>query len=184
MGVRGRRKRDLSDEPTLLKDVQSIIDNAIEKGYVKDYEVNIEKVVENEGIILEKDYEMESSKSGSLSMDKEQGKWVIRVNGKHHIKRQRFTIAHEFAHYCLHKDEKGSFVDEEIYFRKDHESSIEYNADVFASEILMPKSLFERAIRVDGIKSIKELSERFNVSTMAITIRAEKLGFKTKSHEK
>ncbi|WP_321413050.1 ImmA/IrrE family metallo-endopeptidase [uncultured Desulfobacter sp.] len=184
MGVKGRRKRDLQDEPTLLKDVQSIIDNAIEKGFVKDYEVDIERIVENEGIILEKDFEMESSKSGSLSKDKKQDKWVIKVNGKHHVKRQRFTIAHEFAHYCLHKDEQGSFVDEEIYFRKDHESSIEYNADVFASEILMPKVLFDKAIKEDNIKKIKELSDKFNVSTMAITIRAEKLGFKTKSHEK
>ena len=184
MGVRGRRKREFPDEPTLLKDVQSIIDNAIEKGFLKNYEVDIEQIVRNEGIILEKDFEMESSKSGSLSKDKKIGKWVIRVNGKHHIKRQRFTIAHEFAHYCLHKDEQGSFVDEEIYFRKDHESSIEYNADVFASEILMPKTLFEKAINEAKIKKIKELSDIFNVSTMAITIRAEKLGFKTKSHEK
>ena len=45
-------------EPTLLKDVQSIIDNAIEKGFVKDYEVDIERIVENEGIILEKDFEI------------------------------------------------------------------------------------------------------------------------------
>lgn len=183
MGVKGRRKRDFKDEPTLLKDVQSIIDNAIDKGYIGGYEVDIEKIVKSEGIILEKDFEMESSKSGSLSMDKELGKWVIRVNGKHHIKRQRFTIAHEFAHYCLHKDEQGSFVDEEIYFRKDHESSIEYNADLFASEILMPRSLFVKAIKEDKIKKIKELSDKFNVSTMAITIRAENLGFKTKSHE-
>ena len=184
MGVKGRRKRDLSDEPTLLKDVQSIIDNAIEKGYVRDYEVDIEQIVKSEGILLEKDFEMDSSQSGSLSKDKKLGTWIIKVNGKHHVKRQRFTIAHEFAHYCLHKDEQGSFVDEEIYFRKDHESSIEYNADEFASQILMPQTLFEKAINEDKIKKIKELSDVFNVSTMAITLRAEKLGFKTKSHEK
>ncbi len=184
MGVKGRRRRDFQDEPTLLNDIDSIIDEAKEKGFIIDYEVDIERIVENQGIKLVRDYDMESSMSGMLTKDKTLDLWVITVNGKHHIKRQRFTIAHEFAHFCLHKDEKGSFVDEEIYFRKDHESSIEFNADRFASEILMPKNLFIKAVTKDNIKKIKELSDRFNVSTMAITLRAEKLDFKTKSHEK
>ena len=28
---------------------------------------------------------------------------VIGVNSAHHINRQRFTIAHELGHFCLHK---------------------------------------------------------------------------------
>ena len=167
-----------------MQDVESIIEKAKKNGFITGYEINIEEIVKGEGINLVKDHDMESSRSGILKMDKNSGKWVIIVNGKHHIKRQRFTIAHEFAHYCLHKDEQGTFVDEEIYFRKDHENSIEYNADSFASELLMPKYLFEKAVKVDGIKKIKELSEKFNVSTMAVIIRAEKLDFKTKTHEK
>lgn len=185
MGIKGqRRKRNFNDEPTLLQDVQSIIEKAKEDGYINEYEVDIEKIIKEQGIDLIRDNEMESSMSGSLRKDKELDRWIIRVNGKHHIKRQRFTMAHEFAHFCLHKDEQGSFVDEEIYFRKDHDSSIEYNADAFASEILMPEDLFRKAVDIDKVKKIKELAELFNVSTAAINIRAEKLGFKTKSHEK
>ncbi len=182
MGVKGRRSRKLTDEPTLLSDVQSIINNAIDKGYVENYTVDIEKIVKDKGIILKKDTELSSSVSGYLKMiDKN---WVIGVNAKHHPKRQRFTIAHEFAHYCLHKDDRGSFIDEEIYFRKSNDSSIEFNADRFASEILMPEYLFRDAIITNRITKINELAEKFNVSVLAIEHRAKNLNFKTKSNEK
>ena len=182
MSVKGRRSRKLTDEPTLLSDVQSIIDNAIGKGFIEEYNVDIEKIVKDKGIILKKDNELSSSVSGYLKMiDK---KWIIGVNAKHHPKRQRFTIAHEFAHYCLHKDDRGSFIDEEIYFRKSNDSSIEFNADRFASEILMPEDLFKDAIVTKGITKIKELSNIFNVSVMAIELRAKFLNFKTKTDEK
>lgn len=183
MGVKGRRKVLREDEPTSLKDVESILEMAQKEGYIDNYEVNIEEIIKsNDEIVLVKDSEMEPSMSGSLSKDKELGKWVIKVNAKHHVKRQRFTMAHEFAHYILHKDDQGKFVDEEIYFRKDHSSPIEYNADTFAAELLMPHDAFKRAISEDGIKKINELAGLFNVSKAAITIRAAKLGFKTKTH--
>lgn len=184
MGIKGdRRKRSFDDEPTLHKDVESILEVAKKNGYINDFEVDIEKIVLENGINLIKDDSMESSMSGSLSKDKKRNVWVIKVNAKHHKKRQRFTIAHEFAHYILHKDDQGTFVDEEIYFRKDHSSAIEYNADRFASELLIPEELFKTAVN-KGIKKISELSDLFNVSSAAISMRAEKLGFKTKSNER
>lgn len=184
MGVKGkRRKVKLEGEPTLLKDINSILNTAQEKGFISKHEVDIEKIIKNEGIELIKDTEMESSLSGSLYKDKDKNNWVIKVNAKHHKKRQRFTMAHEFAHYCLHKDASGTFVDEEVYFRKYHVSSIEYNADSFASEILMPENKFKNAIELENIKSIKTLSDMFNVSTSAILIRAKNLGYKTKKDE-
>ena len=185
MGVKGRRKILLKDEPTSLKDVESVLNMAREQGFINHYEVDIEEIVKShDELILEKDPNMEASMSGSLSKNKISNKWVIKINAKHHIKRQRFTMAHEFAHYILHKDDQGKFVDEEIYFRKDHDSPIEYNADLFAAKLLMPEDLFRQAINEDGVKKISELSELFNISKAAIAIRAEKLGFKTTAHEK
>lgn len=182
MGVKGRRNIKVIDEPSLIGDVDSIINSAIDKGFINGYEVDIEKIVAEKGILLKKDKDMPASMSGSLS--KTNDKWVIKVNANHHPKRQRFTIAHEFAHFCLHADDRVSFVDEEIYFRKSNDNSIEFNADRFASELLMPKELFIKAVKVDGIKKIKDLADCFNVSKMAIELRAEKLEFITKSDEK
>ena len=183
MGVKGHRKKHLNDEPTILNDVNSIIEDAKKKGLVKDYEVNIEEIVKNNGIILMKDPEMDASMSGILSKDKKKNQWVITVNAKHHIRRQRYTIAHEFAHYCLHKDERGSFVDETIYFRKANDTPIEFKADEFAAELLMPTELFKKAIDIDKIKKITDLADRFNVSRIAIEKRAKNLNYKFKSHE-
>ena len=185
MGVKGRRNINPPGESAFLLDVSAIINDAYNKGYIQDYNVDIEAIVKaSEDLILEKDFDMESSMSGSLTKDRVSNKWVIKVNAKHHIKRQRFTIAHEFAHYTLHKDSKGSFVDEEIYFRKSSDSAIEYSADKFAAELLMPEDLFRKAIIEKGITKVKELSEIFNVSPFAIEIRAKSLNYKTKSNER
>lgn len=183
MGVKGRRIKQLDDEPTVLNSVKAIIEKAKDSGFIEDYEVDIEKIIESQGIILEKDQNMDSSLSGVLSKDKESNKWEIRVNAKHHIRRQRYTMAHEFAHYCLHKDERGTFVDETVYFRKANDSSIEFNADKFAAELLMPSEYFRKAIENDGIKKIKDLAEKFNVSRIAVEKRAGSLKYKFKSHE-
>ena len=184
MGVKGLRVKNLPDEPKVLNNVQAIIDDAKSKGFINGYEVDIESIVKSKGIILEKDTHMDSAMSGILTKDKEKDRWIIRVNAKHHIKRQRYTIAHEFAHYCLHKDDRGSFVDETIYFRKENNSSIEYNADEFAAELLMPKDLFIEAVKKEGIKKITDLADAFNVSKLAIEYRAQKLDFKIKSNER
>lgn len=177
MGVKGRRIRKFNDEPSLTKGVEGVIKIVKEKCFIKDkYKINIEALINSDSNIeLKFDDEMESSISGSLIKDKENNKWVLRVNSKHHPKRQRFTMAHEYAHFILHKDTRGSFVDEEIFFRKDKSSSIEYNADKFASELLMPEDLFLKAVREDGIKDVKELSNLFEVSAMAVKLRADEL---------
>lgn len=176
MGVKGRRIRKFVDEPPLTKGAEDVIKQIRDKGLIKDYEVNIQKYIEgDEDIDFKLDTEMEPSMSGSLIKDKVSGKWKLRVNAKHHPKRRRFTMAHEYAHYVLHKDERGTFVDEEVYFRKDNNSSIEYNADKFASELLMPQDLFLKAVREEEIRDVKKLSEMFNVSAMAIKLRAEEL---------
>lgn len=185
MGVKGRKKIQLEDEPTSLKDVEDILEMARNEGYINNYEIDIEGIISRDSeLILQKDPDMEPSMSGCLTKNKELNKWVIKVNSKHHVKRQRFTMAYEYAHYILHKDSQGKFVDEEIYFRKDHDSPIEYNADTFAAKLLMPEGLFKKAINEEGIKKISELSDLFNLSKAAIAIRAEKLGFKTKTYEK
>ena len=179
MGVKGKRSLKLSDEPTLLRNIEDIISKAREKGFINNYQVDIKEIVKSHGVILREE-SMPSSLSGYLRFIDQ--KWVIGVNSKHHPKRQRYTIAHEFAHYILHRDDRGEFEDEEIYFRSDKTSSIEFKADEFAGEILMPDDLFRHAIK-NGLKQIEELANAFNVSTLAVKVRAQMLGFKMKANE-
>lgn len=110
--------------------------------------------------------------SGKLQKTNE-GKWVITVNSIHHIKRQRFTLAHELGHYFLHRNRAIEFVDEALY-RSTHMDSMEYEANNFAGALLMPKAVISEFIAKHGA-SAELISEHFNVSVLAAKIRVETL---------
>lgn len=120
---------------------------------------------------------MDSSISGYLKMV--DGQWVIGVNRLHNPKRQRFTIAHELGHYYMHKEKNVDFEDT-TFFRNTDNFFIEYSANEFAANLLMPESSIREAIQ-SGIKNIKELSTKFDVSIAAIKYRVVSLGYKLKS---
>ena len=73
-------------------------------------------------------------------LKKAENGWVCTVNANHHPTRQRFTLAHELAHYILHRNKHSEFVDN-TYFRSiDSENPMEYEANAFAGVLLMPES--------------------------------------------
>ncbi|MEP6962608.1 MAG: ImmA/IrrE family metallo-endopeptidase [Acidobacteriota bacterium] len=88
--------------------------------------------------------------------------------------RKRFTIAHEIAHFLLHKHLSldGEIVDREEpqakeMYRSNLSNSMEGQANTLASNILMPWSLL--APLIDERKSA--LESRFQVSREALDIR-------------
>ena len=46
---------------------------------------------------------LEDDLSGILKKNEDNDTWTISVNEDHHRNRQRYTIAHELAHFCLHR---------------------------------------------------------------------------------
>lgn len=105
-----------------------------------------------------------------------EGKWIIEVNKKHAQVRQRFTIAHELAHLVLHRNMNSSFEDA-IFFRSDDNNAKERQANLFASELLLPKKIFFEKIKsFDG--DIQKIAEYFKVSTMVVRLRAQQLDLK------
>ena len=107
--------------------------------------------------------------SGILDLNKN----LVIVEKRHKKERQNFTIAHEIAHFCLHKNQDSLFEDK-MFFRGVDNNSVEYQANNFAGELLMPKSEFMSQIR-DGNNSIVGLAEHFGVSTLAVRVRAKNL---------
>ncbi|ENQ6619328.1 ImmA/IrrE family metallo-endopeptidase [Campylobacter lari] len=107
------------------------------------------------------------------------GEYNIVVNKYHSLSRRRFTLAHEFGHFVLHKDvlkKEGKIEDYVLFRRKNNFSMIESEANYFAAELLMPKILFDEEIK-KGNNDIKKLAEVFEVSYSAIQYRAFKLGY-------
>jgi Zn-dependent peptidase ImmA (M78 family) len=181
MGTKGARNKISvkKDEPTLLGNVEDIIKRMNEEGFVIDGRVNIEDYIRKEGITIHYDEDLSSSQSGYLK--KGDSNWIIGVNSKHNKKRQRFTMAHEYAHFILHKPDKIYFEDE-IFFRDSNITSIEYAANEFASKILMLED-FIRATVAEGKTSLEKLAEDLDVSVLAIKNRVISLGYRLKNGE-
>ena len=181
MGVRGKRTaiNNAYSEPDLMKGVDILLKQARENGCYDGDVLNVEKLVNyvnatnpNEPISLSY-LQLDAAMSGSLTY--EDGIWIIRVNKNHNHKRQRFTILHELGHYMLHRNKLKSFSDE-IFFRSGIKGDLEYKANEFASKLLMPEDSVRKAI-AEGVRNLGLLAERFDVSSPAMKIRVQELGY-------
>ena len=171
MGVKGIRRKN---ESSPLKDrIDGWIDFATKHNLFQENKLDIEHLVASENIHIERVF-LEPEISGILK--KVNGTCVISVNSMHHINRQRYTIAHEFAHYCLHRDQANTFEDITFFRDNNNKTSMEYEANEFAANLLMPKQMIIDRIRA-GVTSLKQLAEEFGVSILAMKYQIQKLGY-------
>ncbi|GAB7021474.1 ImmA/IrrE family metallo-endopeptidase [Salidesulfovibrio brasiliensis] len=90
----------------------------------------------------------------------------------HHTsdRRDYFTIAHELGHYFLHWEDDG----EETPFCRGESNLVEWQANWFAAELLMPTDEFTEAAEECG-NDVNELADQFGVSRSAVSVRLEVL---------
>jgi Zn-dependent peptidase ImmA (M78 family) len=112
--------------------------------------------------------------SGLIRRDPEDGGdsgFAVYVNGRHAMVRQRFTIAHEIAHFVLHRELIGDGIVEDGLNRAEGLSNmVEAQANRFAARLLMPDHLIAAA-QESGRVTIPQLADAFNVSRDAMSIR-------------
>jgi len=115
----------------------------------------------------------------SGQIGQEDGEFVIRVNRHEAKHRQRFTLAHEIAHYLLHRDliiADGGWS-ENVLLRSGQPAKVEYEANRLASDLIIPSKLLAEATKdyigpvTDEI--IEDLARRFGVSTTAMEIKLQ-----------
>ena len=124
--------------------------------------------------------------AGMLVIEGDRG--AIGYNSTHALVRQRFTIAHELAHYLLHikKNRKSQlFIDRHLTLRRDGYSSggvdhEELEANQLGAALLMPRRLVQQEVKKhdldrDDEEAIGFLAKRFHVSTAAMTNRLTNL---------
>ncbi len=99
--------------------------------------------------------------------------YAILVNGTHVEGRRRFTIAHEIAHFLLHRKDVGEGIVEDTFYRSNLSSAQETEANKLAAEILMPYDLIKSVREKKNISSqdAATLASEFNVSEVAMKIR-------------
>ncbi|MPZ39896.1 MAG: ImmA/IrrE family metallo-endopeptidase [Rhizobiales bacterium] len=144
--------------------------------------VNVEAIIRGLGIELNKKAELDAGIAGEIAR-LDSGKYRISANKDDHYFRQRFTLAHELAHFVFHRDLIGDGVDDDKLYRsteggnfyntkikKQHETE----ANRFAAVILMPKDLVIAAF--ERQPDVKALAKDFQVSPAAMEIRLRGLG--------
>ena len=179
MGTRGVRKTKVTTSVSLPLILQpsDLLDFAIQTNSLTSLSnVDLKKIA-NEWNIRIKKVSLDEGVSGLLELD-EEGGWNIKVNEKHSPNRQRFTIAHELAHFFLHRHQKGNFHDKDsVFFRSDHRDPMEYAANDFAAELLMPETAVTQYFW-QGLDTY-QLAKLFEVSPLALRIRLSKLGLES-----
>jgi|APTNR8051073442_1049403.scaffolds.fasta_scaffold05222_4 Zn-dependent peptidase ImmA (M78 family) len=109
----------------------------------------------------------------------ENGQYIIRVNRNEARERQRFTIAHELAHYLLHRhviDSSPDGITDNVLYRSGAPERMEYEANRLAADLIMPIDLVKRKLMEDfgGIvteATIESLAASLQVSKAAMEIR-------------
>jgi Zn-dependent peptidase ImmA (M78 family) len=84
--------------------------------------------------------------------------------------RKRFTVAHELAHYILHRNQLDGGLFEDVMYRGGLSSREETQANQMAANILMPFRLINKLID-DGESTLEGLAKRLQVSSIALKIR-------------
>lgn len=181
MGQRPNRSRNNTDtiryeEPALFRDVNTITEYAKTHGFYDGDKINLDDTISMFPDIKVVYLPMTGTQSGKLSYS--DGLWTISINSLHSKKRQKFTLAHELGHYILHKEKNAEFKDT-VFFRNDVLDSMEYKANEFASELLMPEADVRAHVN-KGVRNIGDLSEIFGVSAAAMRYRIISLGYTLK----
>lgn len=110
-----------------------------------------------------------------LPGERKKNVWGILYDTKQSAERARFTVAHEFGHYLLHRDRQpeGFQCGEDAIVRREVEG-MEKEADTFAAFLLMPLHDFRVQIPPDHKPTFEELgacAKRYGVSLTAAILR-------------
>lgn len=99
----------------------------------------------------------------------EEHKYVILVNKADNHYRQRFTIAHEIAHFLFHKPFIGDGLQEDVLYRSKLSNSMERVANMMAASMLMPNHLVTKLIKEHNW-DVEIISKKLQVSRKALEI--------------
>lgn len=161
--------------PSALDTPERVLDYCRVHGLMTDYDTaNIEEIIKNDDA-LTLVYEDLGEKDAYIRCNTPHD-FTIGIHKLHHRNRQRFSMAHEYGHYQLHRNDiKNIKVGERILHRDGLVNTVERQANNFAADILMPRSSVERAMR-DANGNMTEAARLLQVSVAALDFRLINLG--------
>jgi Zn-dependent peptidase ImmA (M78 family) len=169
------------------KHIRSLVERLLSEHRVRNGPVPVTKIANSLGVEVQEE-SADEDLSGFLYRDRKREVAIIGVNADHHPNRQKFTAAHELGHYLLH-DFDDVHVDREfkVWLRSEASSRgtdiEEKEANLFAAELLMPAKFLQSDVEEIGSFDVldedvlKDLADRYGVSTQAMTFRLAYLGY-------
>jgi Zn-dependent peptidase ImmA (M78 family) len=133
-------------------------------------DIRIEDIAMDQGLIVREG--IIKGAEARLIQNGENG--IVTINATDDPRRKRFAIAHELGHWKMHRDNKFSrLCYNDDLMAVSEEGSNETEANIFASEVLMPRNLFFPMCRSlePNIAVIKKLSSVFDTSFTATALR-------------
>ena len=116
-----------------------------------------------------------SGRNVSGKLVRRNGEFFIVVNDKDPASRQRFTVAHEIAHFVLHRDMISTELEDNAMYRSDLSDTYEIEANRLAADILLPADRVKQEYK--KTPALVPLSNKFDVSVDALKIRLKQLGY-------
>lgn len=135
--------------------------------------VDLEGMAAALGVTVNRDARMQPGISGHIA--RAHGGYEIAVNASDPPARQRFTLAHEIAHYLLHRELLDGGIEDDRMYRSRLGGVVERQANRLAAQLLMPANLVRFACRA-GASDVGRLARTFGVSEHAMDIRLRELG--------
>ncbi|GGO84006.1 hypothetical protein GCM10011348_29250 [Marinobacterium nitratireducens] len=110
---------------------------------------------------------------GALFANEQRTRWMLLYNEKIASPgRIRFTQAHELGHYILHRLNRDEFQCSGEDMLSWEEKTIEAEADLFASFLLMPLNDFRKQLVPDiDIEAVQHCAHRYGVSLTAAALK-------------
>ncbi len=136
------------------------------------YPVDITAMATDFGITVYESYDLPPGISGKIARDSSSGSsgYAITVAASDSYRRKRFTIAHECAHYLLHRDKIGDGLLDDALYRSDKMTTREeFDANNKAAELIMPSHLIMPLVR-SGFGTL-QMADFFQVSKAAMEVR-------------
>jgi IrrE N-terminal-like domain len=159
--------------------VDVIQSNPIIQRFQQFVPVDVTGLAEALGLNVWEDDDLPKGISGKLFKDSDHGGtagYSIVVRASDAYVRRRFTVAHEIAHFLLHRNLIGNSITDDELYRSDLSNAQEAEANRLAADILMPASLLASNIKRYGADP-GVLAPLFEVSETAMRIRlGQKVG--------
>jgi Zn-dependent peptidase ImmA (M78 family) len=158
--------------------------------FTQEAPVNIEAMINSFGIELVRKATLHEKIAGQI--EKNGDKYIISANKNDNYFRRRFTMAHELAHYLLHRGLIGEGIDDTKAYRsldvgKFYNTSIkeehEREANRLAAQLLMPEKIIRQYVSTNSGDS-SDLAAMLQVSREALEYQLMSLGIDPKEMQK